>query len=228
MNPNSWILTNSKKRFDFNDIKTQDISILDIAHSLSMQCRFNGHCKTFYSVAEHSLFMSNLLSEIEGNTKELQLFALLHDAAECYIGDMPRPLKQNDDFFNDIEQRVMIEVEDRFSLEPTFDQRQLITWLDQLVCCYEIQAPQLLDDYLSIEKSQEQFPDLPWKQLLEEYIEDDFTSEHKILWSIRNYIEYDIDQNDYEDNPYKDLFKCYEPMEARERFLTKYLKLTEG
>lgn len=84
----SWIGTYTGGKFVFENIKENKIDIKDIAHSLSMLCRYNGHCKNFYSVAEHSLLVSSLLSE------ELKIHGLLHDAAEAYISDIPRPYKR--------------------------------------------------------------------------------------------------------------------------------------
>jgi hypothetical protein len=78
----------SGKAFYVTDPKPEDIDILDIAHSLSMQCRYNGHTKGFYSVAEHSVLVANLVPP------RLRLQALLHDASEAYVGDVIRPIKR--------------------------------------------------------------------------------------------------------------------------------------
>src|SRR5689334_10911717 len=67
------------------DPQPEDIRIVDIAHALSLQCRFNGHTKFHYSVAQHSLIMSFNVP------LQFALEALLHDAAEAYIGDLIRP-----------------------------------------------------------------------------------------------------------------------------------------
>ena len=63
------------------------VAIEDIAHGLAYQCRFNGQTKTFYSIAQHSLIVAGLVPP------PLRLAALLHDAAEAYLGDMVKPLK---------------------------------------------------------------------------------------------------------------------------------------
>jgi hypothetical protein len=65
--------------------------INDIAHALGMNCRFNGHTEYFYSVAEHSLLVADLMSICQlGDPRE----GLLHDAAEAYLTDVPSPWKQ--------------------------------------------------------------------------------------------------------------------------------------
>ena len=74
-------------RFHYNNIEDSYILIEDIAHSLAQQCRYNGHCSRFYSVAEHSIHVASILPPA------LRLFGLLHDAAEAYVGDMAKPLK---------------------------------------------------------------------------------------------------------------------------------------
>lgn len=84
----SRIETSSGRRVELLDPKAESICILDIAHSLARIGRFNGHCTDFYSVAQHSVLVSNLLAETD-REKE----GLLHDAAEAYIGDVVSPLK---------------------------------------------------------------------------------------------------------------------------------------
>lgn len=82
-----WIETYSGGRLHFKNPQSEEIKIVDIAHHLSLICRFTGAVKEFYSVAEHSIRVAEIVPN------ELKLAALLHDAAEAYIGDISRPVK---------------------------------------------------------------------------------------------------------------------------------------
>lgn len=86
-----WMQTHSGKRFHPFDPHAEDVCIEDIAHALSNLCRFAGHVATFYSVASHSVFVSELVVRL--GHPEHALAALLHDAAEAYYVDVPSPLK---------------------------------------------------------------------------------------------------------------------------------------
>lgn len=73
------------------------VNLTDIAHSLSQQCRFSGHTRIPYSVAEHSVRVAELLAEW-GCSREVQLWGLLHDASEAYLQDVAAPVKHTDAF----------------------------------------------------------------------------------------------------------------------------------
>lgn len=77
---------------DVSNPQPETISLEDIAHALAYTCRYGGHCKSFYSVAEHAVFVSRRLDR-KGFSRALQLAGLHHDDAEAYLGDIPRPLK---------------------------------------------------------------------------------------------------------------------------------------
>lgn len=85
----TWIQTKTGKKVSLIAPDPATICLEDIAWALANQCRFNGHTRgAFYSVCEHSLRVAHLLPE------ELKLAGLLHDAAEAYMGDIVRPLKE--------------------------------------------------------------------------------------------------------------------------------------
>ena len=79
-------------KFSLETFIPGDVSLHDIAHSLSMSCRYGGHCREFYSVAEHSVILAELILEQYGDTR-LAYNALMHDATEAYVCDLPRPIK---------------------------------------------------------------------------------------------------------------------------------------
>lgn len=114
-----FMQTVSGKAFWPLDPRADEVDIEDIAHALSMMCRFGGHILDFYSVAEHSVRVSEAIAEV-GGTIEEQFFGLLHDAAEAYIGDMVWPLKQAPEVrgYKDVEKRVEAAIAERFGLAP--------------------------------------------------------------------------------------------------------------
>lgn len=81
-----WIQTYTGNQFSYHPESVNRVDIIDIARALSHICRFTGHCRRFYSVAQHSVLVSQ-------NTKNAFL-GLMHDAAEAYVGDVNRPLKE--------------------------------------------------------------------------------------------------------------------------------------
>lgn len=90
----------------------KDIHPLDIIQSLSNQCRYGGHVRRFYSVAEHCVHLSNLVSPKHA------LWALLHDACEAYLVDLPAPVKILFPEYLVVEAQVMRAVCERFGLDP--------------------------------------------------------------------------------------------------------------
>jgi len=119
-----WIGTYTGKQFRPFAPRAEDVDIRDIAHSLANQCRFNGHCSHFYSVAEHSVEISAQVPE------EDALWGLLHDAAEAYIGDIVRPIKpflaiqgnEFDAYFHYLEEQILKVIGFRFGLAWPYSQ----------------------------------------------------------------------------------------------------------
>lgn len=125
----TWILTNSGKHFDYADPQPDQIDILDIAQGLANECRYAGQCRVFYSVAQHSTLASQIVSH------EHALEALLHDAAEAYCKDIPRPLKYMLPDYQAIEHRVEAAIRERFHLPATMSQQ--VKWADVILLATE-------------------------------------------------------------------------------------------
>lgn len=109
----NWIQTVSGKVFYPLEPWVADVDILDIAHALSNQCRFSGHTRMFYSVAQHSVLVSDYLKD---KSVDVQLWGLLHDAAEAYMVDVPRPIKAAIPQIREIEDNILRTIMRRFTL----------------------------------------------------------------------------------------------------------------
>jgi hypothetical protein len=102
----NWMQTYAGRHFYPLDPRADEMFIDDIAHSLSLSGRFAGHCLNFYSVAEHCVHASHIVPP------EHALTALMHDATEAYLVDVPRPIKSSLSGYMEIEDelwRVMAE-----------------------------------------------------------------------------------------------------------------------
>ncbi|MCR5870687.1 MULTISPECIES: hypothetical protein [unclassified Sphingomonas] len=106
----NWMQTYTGKAFWPLDPRPEEVDIEDIAHSLSMQGRFAGHADHWYSIAEHSVYVSRFVPP------EHALQALLHDASEAYVVDVPRPVKPALTNYREIEDRVWGAIARRFQL----------------------------------------------------------------------------------------------------------------
>jgi hypothetical protein len=121
----AWIQTSCGGKFHILDPKQDEVHAVDIAHSLSMMCRWTGHVRRFYSVAEHSWHASYLVPEKDA------LWALMHDSSEAYISDLSRPLKHFTEvgkIYREVEEKVMAVVCEKFGLP--IEQPQTVTEAD--------------------------------------------------------------------------------------------------
>ena len=111
----NWMQTYTGKKFYPADADPGDIDIKDISHALAHICRFNGHVKTYYSVAQHCCIVSNNL----GTNPKLRMAGLLHDAAEAYICDLPAPIKRENELagYRTLEKRLQSKINKAFDVE---------------------------------------------------------------------------------------------------------------
>lgn len=115
-------------------MKPSDIEPIDIAHGLSLICRYNGSVDEYYSVAQHSCLMHDAVED-----KDIRKQLIFHDAPEYLIGDMVAPLKHMPEFkfYRDLEDEIMLKVCDRFDLPYVFD--PIVKELDLAIRRREIQ-----------------------------------------------------------------------------------------
>lgn len=118
------------------DPRAEEVSLDDIAHSLSNVCRYAGHTKTHYSVGQHSVLVSLNVPP------QYAVHGLLHDAAEAYIGDISRPVKRSlreviGSTLDDIEDRIMAAISERFGVVWTEDAYEAVKHADNLLLATE-------------------------------------------------------------------------------------------
>lgn len=116
-NIDPWIATKSGNPFYFDDrLESSIVSLVDIAWGLANKCRYSGQTgEKYYSVAEHSVLTAYLV--VEMGYPEFAMEALLHDAAEAYMADIPSPLKQYFPEWNVMEDRILRHVFNKYNLD---------------------------------------------------------------------------------------------------------------
>lgn len=101
----AWIRTYSGGKVYFFEPEKSNIQFEDISHSLSMLCRFNGATQEFYSVAQHSVLVAKEVYK-ETEDKKISFTALMHDASEAFISDIPSPFKSEFEGYKIAEKRM--------------------------------------------------------------------------------------------------------------------------
>jgi len=107
----TWFQTFTGRRFHAFDPQPEDIHIQDIAHALSLINRYNGMTKFPYSVAQHSILVAGQVED------KYKLEALMHDASEAYIMDVPRPWKPFFVNYKEAENLLMSCIADKFNFK---------------------------------------------------------------------------------------------------------------
>jgi len=132
------MLTSSGVDYQPARMNPSDVRIEDVAHALSLICRFNGHCQVHYSVAQHSLLVTRILDGL-GAPREAMLCGLMHDAHEAYVGDVPTPIKALlGAAWAEVEHQAEVAVLAAFGLERAMtDWRELIRHADRIALATE-------------------------------------------------------------------------------------------
>lgn len=127
------LITSAGRVVDVAQLEPPDIDIVTVAHALSHLCRWGGHTKRFYSVAQHSVIVANLCCDPE-DEPDLYRCALLHDATEAFLVDLPRPIKHAMPDYQRLEAAVWSVIATRFDLPQVMPpeveraDRQALRW----------------------------------------------------------------------------------------------------
>ena len=124
-----WIRTYTGKKFYPTNPMEEHVDIKDIAHALSLLCRFTGHCKKFYSIAQHSIHVAELCPP------KYRLYGLLHDASEAYMHDLATPIKERLPEYKVMENYLLAKILRSFGLDPQVP--RLVKSADLSMLCYE-------------------------------------------------------------------------------------------
>lgn len=154
MNDSPRIRCHSGIFYDYENPRPDMIKLEDIAHHLSNTCRFSGACDPYYSVAEHSVLVSRLCKYPE--------YGLMHDAAEAYLWDIPRPAKSlYGDVYAKLTAKCDLAIATRFGMYSAGFHCNAVKEADDLALKYEGHA--LMDDWYGSAPS---IPDdvLTWPQ----------------------------------------------------------------
>ena len=132
----NWLQTFSKGRFYPERPEITKIEIVDIALGLSNMCRFAGQIHSFYSVAQHSVFVANAVKELGGD--RIQQFAgLMHDASEAYMVDIPTPMKVLLPQYKELEGFLMGKINEHFGVSTDSETTSLIKAADKIALATE-------------------------------------------------------------------------------------------
>lgn len=131
-----WICTQSGVAFYPLDPRIEDVRLDDIAHALANKCRFTGHTRVFYSVAEHCVRGVRIGQRLGYSDNVLRAF-LLHDGSEAYLPDVARPIKASLTGFMEIEARVQAAVYAAFGIEVSEAEAELVRKLDDIMLATE-------------------------------------------------------------------------------------------
>ena len=154
-----YITTYTGENFTPHIPDANQIKLEDIAHSLSLICRANGHFKRFYSVAQHCINCANE-AKSRGMSARIQLACLLHDGSEAYISDITRPVKKHLPRYLEIEEALQNTIYKKFLATPLTDEEcSLVKQVDNdmLVCEFNALMNKIIYDHVPIINSEPSF-----------------------------------------------------------------------
>lgn len=160
----TWIRTFKGHKVDLALPTNDVIDLEDIAHALSLLCRFNGHVPQLYSVGQHSILVSRQI-RLKGHNAMAQLLGLMHDAPEAYLGDMTTPeknlpgMRKIYDKYHDYFQQV---IANTFYLKWTGQRAEQVHLADKMVCAAEMRAMMPSEDWRDLEHPPVEGEILPW------------------------------------------------------------------
>jgi hypothetical protein len=158
----------SGTKFDLINPSYEQILLTDVAHALSMNCRYTGHTKWFYSVAQHCILGAQKMEE-DGLSFRLQLLFMLHDATETWYNDISRPLKPLLTNYQELEDKAALEVWKAFALpEPTEEEWAIVKYYDNLMLSNEIPKLMRNPEEFGVEL---RYDDIDFKEYLPSQIE---------------------------------------------------------
>lgn len=132
-----WCQTFTGRQFWPCDPRPADVCLEDIAHALALQCRFAGHCRVPYSVAEHCVRVSHQAERLTPHPRAAALRGLLHDASEAYLVDVPRPIKPALAGYGALEARVQAVVDARFGVSDDRAAVEAVHCADEILLATE-------------------------------------------------------------------------------------------
>lgn len=179
-----------------------DICIEDIAHALSMECRYGGHCRDFYSVAEHSCHVFDLWLELVSfRNHKHDLHVLLHDAHEAYFKDIPYPIKKLPSMngYGILCEACQEHILDRFNASPSLppEHKELLKKIDTYLRYVEAQKLMITGG-----KSWD-WPTDKKEYMIYKEIEENEAYSEKIEWKVN--------------------LKLWEPSEAKKEFTDRFM-----
>jgi len=134
----AWIQSFGGYKLKPFNLDSRTVSLKDIAHSLSMLCRFGGHIREFYSIAQHSVHVADIL-HTDGQGNRIALIGLLHDASEYALMDLPRPIKKVLPEYIAAEEKLSYALYEVFgvSKEVVDLTKDVVKWADNVALVWE-------------------------------------------------------------------------------------------